>query len=50
MVALELLVRAPVVTVKVAVVADAGTETDAGVVSAELLSERVTLAPPVGAG
>ena len=48
-VAVELLATAAVVTLKVAEVADAATVTDAGVVRTELLSERVTLAPPDGA-
>ena len=39
-----------VVVVKVAVVAPAGTVTLAGVVADVLLSDRVTTAPPVGAG
>ena len=49
MVALELLLMVPVVAVKVAEVAAAATVTDAGVVKAALLSDNVTLAPPVGA-
>ena len=39
-----------VVTVNVAVVAFAATVTLAGVVAAELLSERFTTMPPLGAG
>jgi hypothetical protein len=39
-----------VVTVNVALVAPAATVTLAGVVEAVLLSDRVTTAPPVGAG
>ena len=39
----------PAVTVKLAVVDPAATVTDAGVVNAALLSDVVTLAPPVGA-
>ena len=50
MVALELRLRIPVVTVNVAEVAPAGTVADAGVVSRELVSDRVTVAPPAGAG
>jgi hypothetical protein len=50
MVALELLLRAAVVALKVAEVALAATVTEAGTVSLVLLFERVTLAPPVGAG
>jgi hypothetical protein len=38
-----------VVTVKVPEVAVAATVTDAGTVSVELVFDRVTLAPPVGA-
>ena len=49
MVALELLLMVPVVTVKVAEMAEAATVTDVGVVNAALLSDNVTLAPPVGA-
>ena len=40
---------AAVVALKVAVVAPAATLTEVGVVSAVLLSERATLAPPEGA-
>ena len=40
---------AAVVTLKVAAVAPAATLTEAGVVSAVMLSETATLAPPVGA-
>jgi hypothetical protein len=40
---------AEVVALKVAVVAPAATLTEVGVVSTVLLSERATLAPPVGA-
>ena len=50
MVALELLVRDPVVTAKVAEVAAAATVTDAGTVSVELVFDKATLAPPLGAG
>jgi hypothetical protein len=39
-----------VVALKVAVVAAAATVTDAGTVSVELASIRVTIAPPAGAG
>jgi len=49
MVTLELLLIAPVVIVKVAEVAAAATVTDGGVVNIELLSDRATEAPPVGA-
>jgi hypothetical protein len=49
MVAVPLPVIAPVVTLKVAVVAVAATVTAAGTVRVELLFDRVTLAPPVGA-
>jgi hypothetical protein len=48
-VALELLAIVPVVTVKVPVVADAGTVIEAGTVKVELVFVKVTLAPPVGA-
>jgi len=44
-----LLVRVPVVAVKVAVVAAAATVTEAGTVSAVVLLDSVTEAPPVGA-
>ena len=49
MVALELLVSAPVVTLKVAEVAEAATATEAGTVSLELEFDKVTLMPPAGA-
>ena len=49
MVAVELLVMAPVVTLKFADVAAALTVTDAGTVNVALEFARVTLAPPVGA-
>ncbi len=49
MVALWSLVMAEVEAVKVAEVAAAATETEAGTESAALLSERVTEAPPAGA-
>ena len=42
-------VTVPAVTVKLALEAPAATVTDAGVVRDELLSDSVTLAPPVGA-
>ena len=45
-----MLLMAAVVTVKFADVAAAGTVTDAGTVSFALEFERVTLAPPAGAG
>ena len=48
-VALWLVVSVPAVAVKLAEVLLAATVTEAGSVSAELLSESVTLAPPVGA-
>ena len=48
-VALELLLIVPVVTVKVAEVAVAATVTEAGTVNVELVFDKVTLAPPVGA-
>jgi hypothetical protein len=50
MVALELLVMDPVVTAKVAEVAVAATVTDAGTVRVELVFDKATLAPPLGAG
>jgi len=49
MVALELLLTVPVVTLKVAELAPAATVTDAGTVKVELLFDSETLAPPVGA-
>jgi len=49
MVALELLLIVVVVTLKFADVAAAATVTDAGTASVELLFDRLTLAPPVGA-
>ena len=49
MVAVESVLRAPVVAENVAEDAAAATMTEAGTVSAELLLERVTVAPPVGA-
>jgi hypothetical protein len=49
-VALELLLIVVVVTLNVAEVAAAATVADAGTVSVELLFDRLTLAPPVGAG
>jgi len=45
-----LLLTVPVVTLKVAEVAAAPTVTDDGTVRVELLFDRLTLAPPVGAG
>jgi hypothetical protein len=48
-VALWSLAMVPVVTLKVAEVAAAGTVTDAGTVRVALVLERVTAAPPVGA-
>ncbi len=42
-------VRGPAVAAKVAAVAPAATVTEAGIVSEELLSERATTLPPVGA-
>jgi hypothetical protein len=48
-VALELLLMVPVVTVNAAEMADAATVTDAGTVSLELVFDNVTLAPPAGA-
>jgi hypothetical protein len=50
MVALELLLTAAVVTVKLAAAEAAATVTDDGTVRVELVLVRVTLAPPVGAG
>ena len=49
MVAVELLLTADVVTVRLAAVAPAATVTDGATVSVALEFERVTLAPPVGA-
>jgi len=49
-VALWSLAMAPVVTLKVAVVAAAATVTEAGTVRTALLLVKVTRAPPVGAG
>jgi aspartokinase-like uncharacterized kinase len=49
MVALELLPMVPVVTAKVAEVADVVTVTDVGTVKVELVFDKATLAPPVGA-
>jgi hypothetical protein len=49
MVALELALNTPVVTLKVAEEAAAATVTDAGTVKAESLFDNVTLEPPVGA-
>ena len=49
-VALWSLLMAPVVALKVAVVAAAATVTEAGTVRTALLLVRVTRAPPVGAG
>jgi len=48
-VTLPLLVMVPAVTVNVAVVAFAATVTEDGVVNNELLSDSVTVVPPVGA-
>jgi hypothetical protein len=48
-VALELLLMVPVVTAKVPEVAPAATVTEAGTVKVELVFDKVTLAPPVGA-
>jgi hypothetical protein len=48
-VALELLLTVPVVTVKVPEVAAAATVTEAGTVNVVLVFDKVTLAPPVGA-
>ena len=50
MVALELLAMDPVVTAKVAEVAAAATVTDVGTVRVELVFDKATLAPPLGAG
>ena len=47
--ALPLLLIVPVVTLNVPVVAVAATVTDVGTVKVELLFDRLTLAPPVGA-
>ena len=44
-----MLLMVPVVTLKVVVVAVAATLTDAGTVSVELVFDKVTPAPPVGA-
>jgi hypothetical protein len=49
-VALPLLPIVAVVALKVAVLAFAATVTDAGTVRVELVFDRLTLAPPVGAG
>jgi hypothetical protein len=49
MLVLELLPMVPVVTLKLAEVAPACTMTDAGTVSVELVFDRATVAPPVGA-
>ena len=49
-VAVESLLTAAVVTVKFADVAAAGTVTDGATVSVALEFERVTVAPPAGAG
>ena len=49
MVAVWPLLIVVVVALNVAVVAPVATVTDVGVVSAALLSETVTVAPPVGA-
>ena len=48
--ALELLLMAAVVALKVADVAAAATVTDAGTVNVELVLVRAMLAPPAGAG
>src|ERR1039457_2573365 len=48
-VALWVVVRAPAVAAKVAEVTPAATVTEVGTVSRELLSERATALPPVGA-
>jgi hypothetical protein len=50
MVVVELLLTAAVVTVKLADVAAAATVTEGATVSVGLEFERVTLAPPAGAG
>jgi len=50
MVALALLLIAPVATLKVAVVAAATTVTDAGMLTRELVFDREMLVPPLGAG
>jgi hypothetical protein len=50
MVAVELLLTAAVDTVKLADVAPAGTVTDGATIKFALEFERVTLAPPEGAG
>jgi len=47
---LPLLLTVPVEALKVAVVADAATLTEAGTLSIELLLDNLTLAPPLGAG
>jgi hypothetical protein len=48
-VALELLLMVAVVTVKVLDVVAAATVTEAGTVNVELVFDKVTLEPPVGA-
>lgn len=50
MVALELVLNTPVVTVKVADVAAAATVTEAGIVNAALVFDKVIAALPLGAG
>ena len=50
MVALELPAMVPVVAENVAEVAVAATVTDAGTVRVELVFDKATLAPPLGAG
>jgi hypothetical protein len=50
MVAFELLLTVPVVTLKVADVAVAATVTEVGTVSVVLVFVKVTPAPPAGAG
>jgi hypothetical protein len=50
MVALELLAMVPVVAENVAEVAVAATVTDAGTVRVELVFDKATLTPPLGAG